>query len=65
MSSMKFSPRLNTSHHGPPKLSKDSEGVVDSLKRHPQCDGEVPLRCQQVLHTQEFLGVHTGKNPDD
>jgi hypothetical protein len=25
----------------------------------------MPLRCQQELHTQEILGVLTGKNPDD
>jgi hypothetical protein len=25
----------------------------------------VPLRCQQELHTQGFLGVPTGKNPED
>jgi hypothetical protein len=25
--------------------------------RHPQCDSEVPLRCQQVLRTQGFLSV--------
>jgi hypothetical protein len=33
--------------------------------RHPQCDGEVSLRCQQELHTQGFPGVPTGKNPED
>jgi hypothetical protein len=33
--------------------------------RHPQCNGEVPLRCQQELHTQGFPGVPTGKHPED
>jgi hypothetical protein len=33
--------------------------------RHPQCDGEVPLRCQQELHTQGFSGVPTGKTLED
>jgi hypothetical protein len=32
---------------------------------HPQFDGEVPLHCQQELHTHGFLGVSTGKNPED
>jgi hypothetical protein len=33
--------------------------------RHPQCEGEVPLRCQQELHTQGFLAVPTRKTPED
>jgi hypothetical protein len=33
--------------------------------RDPQCDGEVPLRCQQELRTQGSLGVLTGKNRED
>lgn len=32
---------------------------------HPQCDSEVPLCCQQELHTQGLLGVPTGKNPEN
>jgi hypothetical protein len=35
------------------------------IDTHPQCDGEVPLRCQQELHAQGVLGVPTGKNPED
>jgi hypothetical protein len=55
MSSMRFNARLDMSHHGPPHPSD----------RHPKCDGEVPLRCQQELDTQGCLGVPTGKNPGD
>jgi hypothetical protein len=46
---MRFSARLDTSHHG---------------STHPQRDDEVPLRCQQELHTQRCLGVPIGKNPE-
>jgi hypothetical protein len=60
MSSMRVKARLDTSHHGPSHSCKDS-GVVD---RHPQCDGEVPLRCQQVLHAQGYLDVPRGKNSE-
>jgi hypothetical protein len=35
------------------------------IDRHPQCDGEVLLCCQQELHMQVLLGVPTGKNPED
>jgi hypothetical protein len=41
---------------------RESCGEYD---KHPQCDGEVLLGCQQELHTQGFLGVLTGKNPED
>jgi hypothetical protein len=33
--------------------------------RHAQCDGEVSVHCRQELHTQAYLGVPTGKNPDN
>jgi hypothetical protein len=33
--------------------------------RHHQCGGEVPLHCQQVLHTRGFLDVPTSKNPEE
>jgi hypothetical protein len=33
--------------------------------RHAQCDGEVPLRCQQELRTQGVSGVPTGNYPED
>jgi hypothetical protein len=52
MSSVRFGARLDTSHHGPPQ-------------RHPQCDGEMSLRCQEEPHTQGCSGVPTGKNPED
>jgi hypothetical protein len=53
-----------TSHHRPKHPLKDAGVLADSL-RHPQCDGEVPLRCQQGLHTQGFVGVPTGESPED
>jgi hypothetical protein len=37
-----------------------SEMVWSSCRwsdRHPQCDGELSLHCQQELHTQRFLGL--------
>jgi hypothetical protein len=49
------------SHHGPPHPLKYAEVV----ERHPQCDGKMPLRCQQELHIQDVLGISTGKNPKD
>jgi hypothetical protein len=55
---MKFTARLDASHHGPPHPFKYVGIFEDSLDRHPQYDGEVPLHCQQELHTQ-------GKNPQD
>jgi hypothetical protein len=42
-----------------------TEVIADSLDRHPHCDSEVSLRCEQELHTQWFFGVATGKNPED
>jgi hypothetical protein len=38
---------------------------ASSVDRHPQCDGEVPLRCQQELHTQGFRGATTDQNKED
>jgi hypothetical protein len=61
MSSMTFNARLDTSDLGPQHPFKDAEVVSGSLKG----DGEVPLHCQQELHTQGFLGVPTGKNTED
>jgi hypothetical protein len=66
MPSVRFNARLDTSHHGPPHPCKDTGVVSDSLDRHPQCDGAVPLRCLQELHTQEeVFGVPTGTRPED
>jgi hypothetical protein len=53
---MRFNVRLDTSHHEPPHPFKDAGVVADSL---------TAIRCQQELHTQGFLGVPTGKNPED
>jgi hypothetical protein len=61
---MKFNARLDTSHHGRPHASKDA-GVAAESDRHPKCDGEVPLRCLEELHTQGLLSAPTGKNPED
>jgi hypothetical protein len=38
-------------------------GCCGQSDRHPQCD--VPLHCQQELHTRGYLGVPTGKNLGD
>jgi hypothetical protein len=65
MFSVRFNARLDTSHHGPTAASvQRCRGGCGWSDRHPQCDGEVPLRCQQELHTQGVLGVSTGKNPE-
>jgi hypothetical protein len=58
---MGFNARLDASHHGPPHPFQDAGIVADSLDRHPQCDGEVFLRCQQEPPTQESSGVLTRK----
>jgi hypothetical protein len=65
MSSTRFKADLDTSHHGPLHPYKTARSVADSLDRHPQCDGEVSLRCQQELHKQRNLGVPTGTDPKD
>jgi hypothetical protein len=42
-----------------------NDGILtDSLHTHPQCDGEMPLYCQQELHTQGILGVSRGKSSE-
>jgi hypothetical protein len=46
-------------------LVQRCRGSWEYSDRHPQCDGEVPLHCQQELHTQRVSRVPTGKNPDD
>jgi hypothetical protein len=46
------------------RIRSEMLGSYEYSKRHPQCYGEEPLRCQQELHTQGGLGVPTGKNPD-
>jgi hypothetical protein len=61
MSSTRFNAHFDTPHRGPPYPFKDAGAVADSA----QCHGEVPLRCQQAMHTQRCLGVPTGKNPED
>jgi hypothetical protein len=65
MFSMRFIARLYMSHHGPSYPFKDVGVVADSLTGNPQRNIEVPLSCQQKLHTQGFLDVPTAKNPED
>jgi hypothetical protein len=65
MSSMTFNARLVTSDHGRSQSFKDAGVVTENLDRHPQCDGEVPPRCQREPHTQGISGVSTVKNPED
>jgi hypothetical protein len=62
---MRFNARLDTSHHGLQHPCKGAGVVADSLDRHPQCDGEVPICCQDEMHTQGFLGVPTDNKPED
>jgi hypothetical protein len=40
-------------------------GSCGQSDRHPQCDGEVSLCCQQKLYTQGLLGITTNKNAED
>jgi hypothetical protein len=63
---MRFNAPLYTSHHGPRHPFKDAGVVADILTGiHNAMVSEVPLRCQQELHTQRLLGVPGGKNPED
>jgi hypothetical protein len=63
---MRFKALLDTSHHGSPHPFKDAWIVADSLTGiHNAMVSEMPLRCQQELHTQRFLDIPTGKNPED
>jgi hypothetical protein len=59
MSSMTCNARLDTMHHRWPHPFKDAGVFADTVIG----DGEVPFRCQHGLHTQEILGLPTGKNP--
>jgi hypothetical protein len=52
MSSVRFSSRLDTFHHGPPHLFKDAKAVVDSLT---DIHGKVPLRQLQTGSGPESL----------
>jgi hypothetical protein len=46
MSSARFSARLDTSHHGPPRLFKDAEVVADSLTGIHKCHFVVNRSCR-------------------
>jgi hypothetical protein len=48
-----------------PKQEKMSISTCVRKQFIPQCDGEVPLRCQQELHIQGILGVPKGRNAED
>jgi hypothetical protein len=52
MSATRLNAVFDTSHHGPQHPFKEAGVVANSLDRHPQCDSEVSLLCQQELHTQ-------------
>jgi hypothetical protein len=45
--------------------SKLPAGVVADSLTGIQMGWQVPLCCQQELHSQGFLGVPIGKNPED
>jgi hypothetical protein len=62
---MGFSAHFDIFLHGWLHLFKDAGSSYRWSDRHPQCSGEVPLCCQQKLHTQRFLGFPIGKNPED
>jgi hypothetical protein len=62
---MRFNERPSMTRFRPPHPFRDAGAVADTLDRHPQCDGEATLLCQQELHTQGFLSVCTGTNPED
>jgi hypothetical protein len=64
MSSIRFSARLDTSHHGPPHPLKDVGVVADSLTGIPNAK----VKClffvnRSCIH--KGLCVPTGKNPED
>jgi hypothetical protein len=65
MSSVRFSVRLDTSHHGSPRPVRDAGVVADSLTDIHNAMGEVRLRCQQEPHTQGFIDVTTRKKSED
>jgi hypothetical protein len=44
MFSMRFNTHFDKSHRGPPHPLKDAGSSCRWSDRHPQCDGEVPLR---------------------
>jgi hypothetical protein len=64
---MRFRGRLDTSHHGPQHQFRDIRGTYRQSDWHPQCNGEVPLRCQRELQTVQEVsgsksrGLRTGK----
>jgi hypothetical protein len=62
--SSRFNAHLNTSHHGQPHPFKDAGVVADSLTGIHNAMVKY-LFVVNELHTQGFLGVPTGKNPDD
>jgi hypothetical protein len=65
MSSMRFNAHLDTSHHGPAASVQRCWGSCAYSDRHPQCDGEVPLRSQQEIYIQGCLCVPIGTNSED
>jgi hypothetical protein len=62
---MRTNPRLDTSHHGPPHIFKDAGAGAGSLTGILTYDGEVPLHCQEELHTQGFLDIPADKYRED
>jgi hypothetical protein len=64
MSSTRFNARLDTSHHGPPHPFKDAGVVADSLTGIHNA----MVKCLFIVNRiciHGFLGVPTGKNPED
>jgi hypothetical protein len=60
MSSMRFNARLDSSHHEPPRPLKDAGIVADSLTG----SHNAIAKCLFVVN-RSYIGVPTGKNPED
>jgi hypothetical protein len=65
MFSMRFNASLDTIHHGLPHPLKDAGVVADSLTGIHNAMVKCLFVIQQELHTQGYLDVPTGRNPDD
>jgi hypothetical protein len=65
MSSMRLNAHLDISHHGFLYLFKNAGVAGDSLTRIHNAIVKCLFIVKQKLHTQGFLGVPTGKNPED
>jgi hypothetical protein len=65
MTSMKFSARLDTSHHGPPHLFRDTGVVVDILTGIHNAMVECLFVVNRSCISKGVLYVPVGKKPED